>query len=205
MTAGKDMMAVADLTPYEGNPRRIRPDAIQALAQSIERYGFRQPIVVTTDGVVVAGHTRLLAVKELGWDTIWVERAGDLTDEQIREYRLVDNRIAEMTGWDVDLLAAEVDAMMREASETGLPEMIDLVGFAEGELAALSALAAPEGQEDEGDDAQDGPPATSTEDASGAQQERYATLTFFVPREHAAEVKPKIEAVIAPYLTDAPA
>src|SRR3990172_8131666 len=84
------------LTPYEKNTRIIPQRAIDAVAKSIEQFGFRQPIVVDDAGVIVCGHTRWLAAKQLGLETVSVHVAAGLTPEQVRAYRLLDNKTSEL-------------------------------------------------------------------------------------------------------------
>ena len=85
------------VTPYAGNPRRISAAAVAAVAESIRRYGFRQPIVVDAEGMVIVGHTRLQAAQKLGLDSVPVHVA-DLTPAQAAAYRLGDNRTGEVAG-----------------------------------------------------------------------------------------------------------
>ncbi len=101
---------LADIVPYERNPRRNEA-AIEAVAASIREFGFRQPIVVDKQGVIVAGHTRFAAAKRLGLEAVPVVVADDLTPEQVRAYRIADNSTAEKAEWDLDLLALELDAL----------------------------------------------------------------------------------------------
>jgi ParB family chromosome partitioning protein len=92
---------IDSIRPYPGNPR-LNDDAVDAVAESIRRFGFRQPIVVDAEGVVVAGHTRLKAARKLGLETVPVHVAADLSAEQVRAYRLADNASAEKVEWDHD-------------------------------------------------------------------------------------------------------
>lgn len=98
---------IDSIRAYENNPRRIPEAAITAVAKSIERFGWQQPIVVDTEGVIVVGHTRHLAAKSLGLTEVPVLVAA-LTPEKIKEYRLVDNRTGEMSGWDYNALVIEL-------------------------------------------------------------------------------------------------
>ncbi len=98
------------LKPYPGNPRRIPQSAIDAVATSIAQYGFRQPIVIDADAVVIVGHTRLAAAQQLGLASVPVHMAS-LTPDQARAYRLADNRTGECAGWDTDALSAELSAL----------------------------------------------------------------------------------------------
>jgi len=97
--------------PYPGNPRKIKQPAIDKVALSIAQYGFRQPIVVDIDGVIIAGHVRWLGARKLGLEHVPVHVADNLTPEQIRGYRLMDNRSHEDTGWLPEALKAEILAL----------------------------------------------------------------------------------------------
>jgi len=121
---------IDDITPYEKNPRQ-NDDAVDAVAQSIREFGFRQPIVVDESGIIICGHTRWKAARKLGLAKVPVHVATDLTPEQIRAYRIADNKTGELATWDMDLLSIEL-AELREAD-------IDwsLLGFDADELAKL--------------------------------------------------------------------
>ncbi len=127
-----DLRPISDIRPYENNPR-LNDDAVDAVAHSIREWGFRQPIVVDGDGVIVCGHTRYKAAQKLGLEKVPVHVANDLTPEQVRAYRIADNKTAELAEWDMDLLAVELGAL-RELD-------VDLasLGFDEDELAKLFA------------------------------------------------------------------
>jgi site-specific DNA-methyltransferase (adenine-specific) len=101
-------MKLEDIIPYEKNPRR-NDEAVKYVAESIKQFGFKQPIVLDKDKVIVAGHTRYKAAKKLRLKEVPCIVADDLTDEQIKAYRLADNKVAEMSEWDFDLLSAELD------------------------------------------------------------------------------------------------
>lgn len=114
--------AIAKPTPYARNPRRIPESAIAAVAGSLKEFGFRQPIVVDGEGVIIAGHTRLLAAQRLGMDRVPVHVAASLTPAQAKAYRLVDNRSSEFAEWDQELLGlelAEVPEMDLDFSDFG--------------------------------------------------------------------------------------
>lgn len=100
-----------ELQPYENNPRK-NDTAVPYVAESIKRYGFKVPIIIDKDGVIVAGHTRYLASIELGLETVPCIIADDLTEEQIKEFRLVDNKVAEFAGWDFPMLEVELDSLV---------------------------------------------------------------------------------------------
>ena len=98
---------VADLKPYEKNPRK-NDEAVKYVAESIRRFGFNVPIVIDKDNTIVCGHTRWKASKQLKLKTVPCIMKDDLTDEQIRAYRLADNRVAEKAEWDLALLDTEL-------------------------------------------------------------------------------------------------
>lgn len=96
------------LKPYEKNPRK-NDGAVEYVANSIEEFGFKVPIVVDKNNVIVAGHTRYKAAKKLGLKEVPVIVANDLSDEQIKAFRLADNKVSEKAEWDFDLLNTELD------------------------------------------------------------------------------------------------
>lgn len=106
-----DQLELDRIKPYPGNPRVISDDAVAAVADSIKQYGLLQPLVVTASDVIIAGHTRLMALKKIGWRKAWIVRAEHLTDDQIRAYRIADNRTGEMTDWDMDKLTEEAQTL----------------------------------------------------------------------------------------------
>lgn len=101
---------VEDLKPYEKNPRNNKK-AVKFVANSISEFGFKVPIVIDKNNVVVCGHTRLLASKQLQLDEVPCLIADDLTDEQIRAFRLADNKVSEQSEWDYELLNDELDEL----------------------------------------------------------------------------------------------
>ena len=101
------LIPLDQIHPYEKNPRK-NEEAVDKVAASIKEFGFRQPIVVDADHVIIAGHTRLEASKRLGLTDVPVVVADDLSEEQVRAYRLADNKTAEFSGWDFDLLNGEL-------------------------------------------------------------------------------------------------
>lgn len=98
---------INDIKPYDRNPRK-NDIAVAAVAESISQFGFKVPVIVDTDGVIVAGHTRYKAAKQLGMKTIPCIVADDLTEAQIKAFRLADNKTAELAEWDLDLLNNEL-------------------------------------------------------------------------------------------------
>ena len=112
---------VSDLIPYENNPRD-NSKAIGYVANSIREFGFKVPIVVDKDNVIVAGHTRLKAAEMLGLETVPVIVADDLTEEQITAFRLVDNKSTEFAEWDMSKLEQELEMLDMDMSEFGFLE-----------------------------------------------------------------------------------
>lgn len=104
-------LKIDDIKPYENNPRN-NLDAVDATANSIKEFGWQQPIVVDKDMVIIAGHTRLLAAKKLGLDTVPVVVASNLSDEQARAYRLADNKTGELAEWDLAQLDEELESIL---------------------------------------------------------------------------------------------
>jgi ParB family chromosome partitioning protein len=100
-------IAVKDLVPYDKNPRRNDEAAVK-VAESIKQFGFKIPLVVDRNNVVVCGHTRLKAAKKLKLKTVPCILADDLSEDQIKAFRLVDNRTAEIAEWDFALLEEEL-------------------------------------------------------------------------------------------------
>jgi len=116
------------IKPYENNPRKLKDSAIDKVAMSLKEYGFRQPIVVDKDRIIVVGHTRYRASKKLGFKEVPITIADNLTPEQINAYRIADNRTAEESEWDSELLKMEIKDL--EAKDFKL----DLLGFNEDQL-----------------------------------------------------------------------
>ena len=99
-----------ELTPYAKNPRK-NDGAVEPVANSIREFGFKVPIVIDKENNVVCGHTRLKAAKKLGLKTVPCVIADDLNDEQIKGFRLADNKVGELAEWDFDLLGEELDGI----------------------------------------------------------------------------------------------
>src|SRR4051794_13670078 len=97
--------SIERLIPYARNPRQIPQTAIDKVAASIQAFGFRQPIVVDQNGVIIVGHVRLLAAQQLELTEVPVHVATELTIAQVNAYRLADNRTHEEATWDMEALA----------------------------------------------------------------------------------------------------
>ena len=102
---------IDDVYPYENNPRN-NEEAVDVVAESIQEFGFKIPIVISGDNVVVAGHTRIKAAKKLGMKEVPCIIADDLNDEQIRAFRLAGNKSAEIATWDEEKLEQELAQIM---------------------------------------------------------------------------------------------
>lgn len=99
---------ISELTPYARNPRK-NDGAVEYVANSIREFGFKVPIVISADGEIIAGHTRMKAAKKLGMKEVPCIVADDLTDEQVKAFRLADNKVGEAAEWDFNVLAEELD------------------------------------------------------------------------------------------------
>jgi DNA modification methylase len=125
-----EMRPLAEIRPYENNPRH-NDGAVAAVAASIREFGFRQPIVVDEQGVIIVGHTRYKAALKLGLETVPVHVAEGLTPEQIQAYRIADNQSADLSDWNYDLLPIELSSLQQANYDLGL------LGFDSAELARL--------------------------------------------------------------------
>jgi DNA modification methylase len=125
-----ELRPITSIRPYDNNPR-LNDAAVDAVASSIKEFGFRQPIVVDQDGVIIVGHTRYKAALKLGITEVPVHVATGLTPAQIKAYRIADNQSATLSDWNYDLLPIEL---------AGLKDMdydLGLLGFDQDQLAQL--------------------------------------------------------------------
>src|SRR5262245_54348172 len=125
-----EIWSLSRVKPYDKNPR-LNDDAVDAVAASIREFGFRQAIVVDADGVIICGHTRYKAAQKLGLEKVPVHVAKDLTPEQIKAYRIADNKTSELSDWNYDLLPIELGELQ------GMNYDLGLLGFDQDELAML--------------------------------------------------------------------
>jgi DNA modification methylase len=125
-----EMRDLATIQPYPGNPRR-NDHAVDAVAASIREFGFRQPLVLDKDGVIVVGSTRYKAAVKLGMKEVPVHVARGLSPAQLKAYRVCDNKTAELADWDYELLVQELAALQQMDFD------LDLVGFSADELSNL--------------------------------------------------------------------
>ena len=119
---------INSITPYENNPRKLSDKAIETVAMSLKEYGFRQPIVVDKDRIIVVGHTRFRASKKIGLKEVPITIADNLTPEQINAYRIADNRTSQESEWDFSLLQQEFHNLL------DLNFNLELTGFNDSEL-----------------------------------------------------------------------
>lgn len=106
---------LAHLKPYKNNPR-LNDKAVKSVAKSIKEFGFKVPIVIDKDHVIVTGHTRYKAAEELGMDLVPCIIADDLTDDQVQAFRVADNRVSEVAEWDFDKLLEELNDIEMDMS-----------------------------------------------------------------------------------------
>src|SRR6059058_3196185 len=102
-----ELRPIDRIKPYDKNPR-INDAAVDAVAKSLKEFGFRQPIVVDDQGVIIVGHTRWRAAKQLGLAHVPIHVATDLTPAQVKAYRIADNQTATIAEWNFDLLPLEI-------------------------------------------------------------------------------------------------
>src|SRR3989440_7021473 len=122
-----EMRPITSIRPYDNNPR-VNDPAVDAVARSIQEFGFRQPIVVDEAGVIIVGHTRYKAALKLNLKEVPVHVAVGLSPEQAKAYRIADNQTAQLSGGDYELLPDELVALQ----EVGFD--LDLTGFSADEL-----------------------------------------------------------------------
>lgn len=114
---------ISKIRPYEKNPRR-NDNAVDAVANSIREFGFKVPIIIDKGGTIIAGHTRYKAAKKLGMETVPAIVADDLTKEQVKAFRLADNKVGELATWDFDLLKGEIGEIKIDMIDFGFPEFL---------------------------------------------------------------------------------
>jgi DNA modification methylase len=139
-----ELRPISKIRPYANNPR-VNDGAVEAVAKSLREFGFRQPIVVDAEGVIICGHTRWKAAQKLGLEQVPVHVATDLTPEQIKAYRIADNKTNELADWDLELLPLELKDLQ------ALNFDLDLLGFGQDELAKLLGNDLQDGQCDPDD------------------------------------------------------
>jgi len=113
---------LSELTPYKNNPRK-NDQAVDAVAASIKAFGFKVPIVIDRDGVIVCGHTRAKAAKKLKLESVPCVVADDLTEEEIKAFRLADNKVGELAEWDLPALDLELADLDFDMGEFGFDDV----------------------------------------------------------------------------------
>ncbi|OQA02969.1 MAG: Modification methylase DpnIIB [Planctomycetes bacterium ADurb.Bin401] len=126
-----EMLKIEEVKSYQNNPRDITAAAIEGVAASIKQFGFKVPIIVDKDNILVAGHTRVLAAKRLGLEAVPAIKADDLTEAQIRAFRICDNKVHELSTWDYELLPIELRDLQNMDFD------LQLLGFDSDELAKI--------------------------------------------------------------------
>ena len=125
---------IDEIIPYENNPR-LNDNAVDYVANSIKEFGFKVPIIIDKDNIIVAGHTRLKAAKQLGLEEVPVIKADDLTDEQIKAFRIADNKVSEKAEWDLEKLSIELEDINIDMSEFGFDDIeLEDLTFEEQEI-----------------------------------------------------------------------
>lgn len=118
---------IADITPYKDNPRTNK-NAVNVVKKSLSEFGFQQPLVLDKDNIIIVGHTRFEAAKELGFESVPCFIATELTEEKIKAYRIMDNKSAEYASWNLGLLSKEITQLLEADYD------LDFTGFSEFEL-----------------------------------------------------------------------
>ena len=116
------MMKISDIKEYENNPRK-NDQAVEAVASSIRSFGFKVPIIIDSNNVIIAGHTRLKASKKLGYTEVPCLIASDLTSEQVKAFRLADNKVSELAEWDLDKLNEELSFIEMDMEQFGFEDL----------------------------------------------------------------------------------
>jgi ParB-like chromosome segregation protein Spo0J len=117
-----ELRDITAVQPYDRNPR-INDGAVDAVAASLREFGFRQPIVVDQFGTIIAGHVRHKAAIKMGMKKVPVYVATDLTPEQVRAYRLADNKTHELSDWDFSLLEKELEGLDFDMTQFGFDSL----------------------------------------------------------------------------------
>lgn len=119
-----EYLPITQIEPYPNNPRH-NDDAVDAVASSIREFGFKVPIIIDENNVIIAGHTRLKAAKQLGMTEVPVIRASDLTEDQVKAFRLADNKVGELATWDLEMLDEELAGIDIDMTEFGFDDIAE--------------------------------------------------------------------------------
>lgn len=148
---------IHELKPHDKNPRTHSKRQVEQIAKSIKRFGFVNPVLLDRDGNILAGHGRIEAAKSLGLTAVPTLDIGSMSDAERRAYIVADNRLAELAGWDSELLGMEMEAILE-----AMPDFdIGAIGFDDGELDALLAAAEAPVENDDIPDVEAGKPAVT--------------------------------------------
>lgn len=123
-----EYFGIEKIKPYENNPRK-NDQAVEIVMKSIQEFGFKNPIILDKNNVIVAGHTRLEAAKRLGIKEVPTIKAEELTDNQIKAFRIMDNKSSEYADWDYDLLMEEIEDLKEDEDFD-----LDATGFSKADL-----------------------------------------------------------------------
>ncbi|MEM7006906.1 MAG: ParB/Srx family N-terminal domain-containing protein [Pseudomonadota bacterium] len=144
-----EYVAIRDLKPWTNNARTHSKKQVRQIADSIAQFGFTNPVLIDESGTIIAGHGRVAAAKQLGMDDVPCLRFDHMTEAEKRAYVFADNKLALNAGWDEDLLAAELGALMSDDLEFD----IGLTGFSIAEIDTLMEAVIPEEEGDPADEA----------------------------------------------------
>lgn len=148
-------MSIDSIVPYWRNPRKITDEAVNAVAESIRRYGYHQPIVVDGQNTIIIGHTRYAAMRRLKFTEVAVRVEDTLTQKQVKHLRAIDNRTAEYTSWDFDALVDEMTGLDESLGKSFFadlaPKFEEITGepFIQTEPAEATTAKSTEGMEDD--------------------------------------------------------
>ena len=152
---------ISELIPYARNARTHSPEQIRQLRASLREFGFINPVLIDSAGNIIAGHGRVLAAEAEGMDEVPCVLVEHLSDAQRRAYILADNRLAEMSGWDLDMVALELEDLQLEGID------LSITGFSEADLEMEDPNAEPEAAQDDDDNGEpdeSAPPRTEDGD-----------------------------------------
>lgn len=152
---------ISELIPYARNARTHSPEQIRQLRASLREFGFVNPVLIDSAGNIIAGHGRVLAAEAEGMDEVPCVLVEHLSDAQRRAYILADNRLAEMSGWDLDMVALELEDLQLEGID------LSITGFSEADLEMEDPNAEPEAAQDDDDNGEpdeSAPPRTEDGD-----------------------------------------
>lgn len=139
---------INDVHPAPDNPRKINAAAVDIVAKSLKRFGWQQPIVVDADRTIIAGHTRYRAAKQLGLDVVPIVVADNLTPDEVKAYRIADNRTGDFSQWDFPELVMQLEELSAGFSdELALAEWEAISADFEAEFSSLEAPVVPQAQQ----------------------------------------------------------